>query len=105
MSPQGVVRSFYPLAGNEMAMQHNLLKGQHEGGQVQHVPMPILITLCITDIADSDNEESNLPFSEHFNASQAGSLHLHVRQQEVHRAVRRKPQSAKAKFSLAIAAA
>jgi hypothetical protein len=28
MSPQGVVRSFYPLAGNEIAMQHNLLKGQ-----------------------------------------------------------------------------
>lgn len=27
LSPQSVVRSFYPLAGNEQAMGHNLLKG------------------------------------------------------------------------------
>lgn len=30
MTPQGVVRSFYPLKGNEVALQHNLLKGAHE---------------------------------------------------------------------------
>ena len=29
MSPQGVVRSFYPLKGNEIAMGHNLFKGEH----------------------------------------------------------------------------
>jgi len=28
MSPQGVVRSFYPLKGNEIAMGHNLFKGR-----------------------------------------------------------------------------
>jgi sensor domain CHASE-containing protein len=27
MTPQGVVRSFYPLKGNEAALNHNLFKG------------------------------------------------------------------------------
>lgn len=31
MSPQGVVRSFYPLKGNEIAMGHNLFKGRQPG--------------------------------------------------------------------------
>jgi hypothetical protein len=28
MSPQGVVRSFYPLKGNEAALNHNLFRGR-----------------------------------------------------------------------------
>ncbi len=31
LTPQGVVHSFYPLKGNEVAMGHNLLKGQCNG--------------------------------------------------------------------------
>lgn len=37
MTPQGVVHSFYPLKGNEAAMNHNLLKGlEHWMGYTQH---------------------------------------------------------------------
>jgi sensor domain CHASE-containing protein len=35
MTPQGVVRSFYPLKGNEVALQHNLLKGEAAGVWLQ----------------------------------------------------------------------